>query len=87
MKEDSPNKMKMIVEHLNISSLRNKFEVLQYINRRLDIVLLPEMSWICQLTWNDLNLSIWINSQFAQPCLSLKTEWNPWKLFAKKPNL
>ena len=41
MKENSPNKI--VVRHLNINSLRNKFEVLQYIiNRNLDIILLSE---------------------------------------------
>ena len=41
MKENSPNKI--IVGQLNISSLRNKFEALQYIiNRNLDIILLSE---------------------------------------------
>ena len=41
MKENSPNKI--IVGHLNINSLRNKFEALQYIiNRNLDIILLSE---------------------------------------------
>ena len=41
MKENSPNKI--IVGHLNINSLRNKFEALQFIiNRNLDIVLLSE---------------------------------------------
>ena len=41
MKENSPNKI--IVEHLNINSLRNKFEALQFIiNRNLDIILLSE---------------------------------------------
>ena len=40
----------MIVEHLNINFLRNKFEALQCISRNLGIILLPEMSWICQLT-------------------------------------
>ena len=41
MKENSPNKI--IVEHLNINSLRNKFEALQFIiNRNLDIFLLSE---------------------------------------------
>ena len=38
MKENSPNKI--IMEHLNINSLRNKFEALQFvINRNLDILL------------------------------------------------
>ena len=46
----------MIVEHLNINFLMNKFEALQCISRSLEIILLPETSWICQLTWNDLNL-------------------------------
>ena len=41
MKENSPNKI--IVGHLNINSLRNKFEALQFIiNRNLDIILLSE---------------------------------------------
>ena len=41
MKENSPNKI--IVGHLNINSLKNKFEALQFIiNRNLDIVLLSE---------------------------------------------
>ena len=41
MKENSPNKI--IVGHLNINSLRNKFEALQFIiNRNLDIFLLSE---------------------------------------------
>ena len=41
MKENSHNKI--IVGQLNISSLRNKFEALQYIiNRNLDIILLSE---------------------------------------------
>ena len=41
MKENSPNKI--IVGHLNINTLRNKFEALQYIiNRNLDIILLSE---------------------------------------------
>ena len=42
MKENSPNKI--IVGHLNINSLRNKFEALQFIiNRNLDIILLSEI--------------------------------------------
>ena len=41
LKENSPNKI--IVGHLNINSLRNKFEALQFIiNRNLDIILLSE---------------------------------------------
>ena len=41
MKENSPNKI--IVGHLNINSLRNKFEALQFIiNRNLDIILFLE---------------------------------------------
>ena len=41
MKENSPNKI--IVGHLNINSLKNKFEALQFfINRNLDIILLSE---------------------------------------------
>ena len=41
MKENSPNKI--IVGHLNINSLRNKFEALQFIiNRNVDIILLSE---------------------------------------------
>ena len=41
MKENSPNKI--IVGHLNINSLRNKFEALQFIiNRNLDVILLTE---------------------------------------------
>ena len=41
MTENSPNKI--IVGHLNINSLRNKFEALQYIiNINLDIILLSE---------------------------------------------
>ena len=41
MKEKSPNKL--IVEHLNINSIRNKFEFLEdIINRNLDIILLSE---------------------------------------------
>ena len=41
MKENSPNKT--IVGHLNINSLRNKFEALEFIiNRNLDIILLSE---------------------------------------------
>ena len=41
MKESSPNKI--IVGHLNINYLRNKFEVLQFIiNRNLDIILFSE---------------------------------------------
>ena len=41
MKENSPNEI--IVVHLNINSLRNKFEALQFIiNRNLDIILLSE---------------------------------------------
>ena len=41
MRENSPNKI--IVGHLNINSLRNKFEALQFIiNRNLDIILLSE---------------------------------------------
>ena len=41
MKENSPNKI--IVGHLNINSLRNKFEALQFIiNRNLDIILPSE---------------------------------------------
>ena len=41
MKENSPNKI--VVGHLNINSLRNKFEALQFIiNRNLDIILLTE---------------------------------------------
>ena len=41
MKENSPNKI--IVGHLNINSLRTKFEALQFIiNRNLDIILLSE---------------------------------------------
>ena len=41
MKENSP--MKIIVGHLNINSLRNKFEALQFIiGRNLEIVLLSE---------------------------------------------
>ena len=41
MKENSPNKI--IVGHLNINTLRNKFEALQHvINRNLDIILLSE---------------------------------------------
>ena len=41
MKENSPNKI--IVGDLNINSLRNKFEVLQFIiNINLDIILLSE---------------------------------------------
>ena len=41
MKEHTPNKI--IVGHLNINFLRNKFEALQFIiNRNLDIMLLPE---------------------------------------------
>ena len=42
MKENSPNKI--IVGHLNINSLRNKFEDLQsIINKNLDIILLSEI--------------------------------------------
>ena len=41
MKENSPNKI--IAGYLNMNSLRNKFEALQYvINRNLDIILLSE---------------------------------------------
>ena len=41
MKENSPNKI--IVGHLNINPLRNKFEALQFIiNRNLDIIRLSE---------------------------------------------
>ena len=41
MREDSPNTI--IVGHLNINSLRNKFEALEHvINRNLDIILLSE---------------------------------------------
>ena len=41
MKENSPNKI--IVGHLNINSLRNKLEALQFIiNRNLDIIILSE---------------------------------------------
>ena len=41
IKAKSPNKI--IVGHLNINSLRNKFKTLQYIiNRNLDIILLSE---------------------------------------------
>ena len=41
IKANSPNKI--IVGHLNINSLRNKFKTLQYIiNRNLDIILLSE---------------------------------------------
>ena len=41
MKENSPNKI--IAGHLNINSLRNKFDALQFIiNRSLDIILLSE---------------------------------------------
>ena len=41
MKEHTPNKI--IVGHLNINFLRNKFEALQFIiNRNLDIMLLSE---------------------------------------------
>ena len=41
MKENSPNKI--IVGHLNINSLRNKFEALQFIiNRNLDIIVLSK---------------------------------------------
>ena len=41
MKENFPNKL--IVGHLNMNFLRNKFEALQYvINRNLDIILLCE---------------------------------------------
>ena len=41
MKENSPNKI--IVGHLNINFLKDKFEALQFIiNRNLDIVLLSE---------------------------------------------
>ena len=41
MKENSPNKI--IVGHVNINSLRNKFETLHYIiNINLDIILLSE---------------------------------------------
>ena len=41
MKENSPNKI--VAGHLNIYSLRNKFEALQFIiNRNLDIILLSE---------------------------------------------
>ena len=41
MEENSPNKI--IVGHLNINSLWNKFEALQFIiNRNLDIILLSE---------------------------------------------
>ena len=37
MKENSSNKL--IVGHLNISSIRNKFEILEdFINRNLDII-------------------------------------------------
>ena len=42
MKENSPNKT--VVGHLNINSLRNKYEALQFIiNRNLDIILLSEI--------------------------------------------
>ena len=41
MKENSPNKI--LVGHVNINSLRNKSEALQFIiNRNLDIILLLE---------------------------------------------
>ena len=41
MKENSPNKL--IVRHLNIHSIRNKFDFLEdVINRNLDIILLLE---------------------------------------------
>ena len=41
MKENCPNKL--IVGHLNINSIRNKFEFFEdVINRNLDIILLPE---------------------------------------------
>ena len=41
MKENSPNKL--TVRHLNIHSIRNKFDFLEdVINRNLDIILLLE---------------------------------------------
>ena len=41
MKENSP--IKLVVEHSNINSIRNKFEFLEDVsNRNLDIILLSE---------------------------------------------
>ena len=53
MKENSPNKI--IVGHLNINSLKYKFEALQFIiNRNLDIILLSEQSWMIHFLQHNL---------------------------------
>ena len=52
MKENSPNKI--IVRHLNINSLRNKYEALQFIiNRNIDIIVLKQ-NWMIHFLQHNL---------------------------------
>ena len=52
IKENSPNKI--IVRHLNINSLRNKYEALQFIiNRNIDIIVLKQ-NWMIHFLQHNL---------------------------------
>ena len=57
MKEKSSNKL--TVEHLNINSIRNKFEFLEdVINRNVDITLYPSVRFILKFLFAKMYFKI-----------------------------
>ena len=77
MKENSPNKI--IVGHLNINSLRNKSEALQYIiNRNRDIILLSETKLAYRLDRNSngRGLLLYVREDIPFKFLKVKSDCN-----------